>query len=271
MSRIRSYLKRDAEGASYRLVERTLEPPMFVLGLLFVPVLLGPTLAELSAEAIWAMELCGWLIWGAFAIEYFWLLYLAPDRREMVRTHKLDLIVVLVPFLRPLRFLRIVRLATAATGVGRAVAAFRRIGGRPGFLPFFASVVGIVVVGAGFALAFEHEQPGASIQNFGDAIWWSVVTCTTVGYGDHFPVTAGGQVVAVTLMIVGISALSVLTASVAALFVTQDDETEVADLRAQLDRIESLLTDRPLDLGDSAVVVSMAAPAQPADEIELAR
>jgi len=67
------------------------------------------------------------------------------------------------------------------------------------------------------------------------------VTCTTVGYGDHYPVTTGGKIVAVTLMIVGIAGLSMLTASVAALFVTQDEEPAMADLVAQLNRIEQLL------------------------------
>lgn len=244
MRQISKYFTRDTDGKSYQLVERTLEPPMFVLGLLFVPVLLGPAVAELSDDATAAFEVCGWLIWGAFVVEYLWLLYLAPSRAEMIRTHKLDLVIVLVPFLRPLRFLRVVRLATAATGLGRAVAALRRIGGRPGFQPFFATVTGVVFVGAGLALAFEHEQEEASIGNFAEALWWAVVTCTTVGYGDHFPVTTGGQIVAVMLMLVGISGLSVLTASIAALFVDQDDEPGLRELRTQLDRIEAMLIER---------------------------
>lgn len=244
MRTIDRYFRRDPEGASYQLVERTLEPAMFVLGLLFIPVLLGPAASDLSPEAERAFEWCGWAIWAAFALEFLWLLYLAPDRRQMVRDHKLDLVIVIVPFLRPLRFVRVIRLATAASGLGRAVAALRRIGGRPGFQPFFATVAGVVFIGAALALAFEHEQSGSSISNFGDALWWSVVTCTTVGYGDHFPVTGGGQVVAVVLMLVGIAGLSVLTASIAALFVDQDDEPDIDSLREQLDRIEAMLATR---------------------------
>lgn len=238
---VSKYLKRTPDGASYELVERTLEPAMFVLGLLFVPVLLGPLLADMSADAESAFDALGWAIWGAFVLEYVWLLYLAPSRREMVRTHKLDLFIVLFPLLRPLRFLQVLRLSTAASGLGRAVAALRRIGGRPGFQPFFATVALVIVLGAGLGLAFEHEQPGSGLHNFGDALWWSIVTCTTVGYGDHFPVTAGGRLVAAVLMLVGIAGLSVLTASIAALFVKEDDEPSIAELREQLDRIEALL------------------------------
>jgi voltage-gated potassium channel len=189
------------------------------------------------------MAVTGWLIWAAYLAEYLWLLWLAPSRKEMVRTHKLDLAIVALPLLRPLRMLRILRAAPSLTGAGRAMVALRRIGGRAGFRPFFSAVGFVVGAGAFFALAFEHEQPGSSIDSYSDALWWAVVTCTTVGYGDHFPVTAGGQIVAVTLMIVGIAGLSMLTASVAALFVNEDGETEEHQLREQLDRIEAQLSE----------------------------
>jgi len=55
-------------------------------------------------------------------------------------------------------------------------------------------------------------QPGSTIDNYQDGRWWALVTCTTVGYGDHFPLTGGGRIVAVVLMIVGIAVLSMLTA-----------------------------------------------------------
>ena len=232
---------RDRDGQSYRRVASALEPPMFFLGVVFVPVMLGPMLSDLSSGSARAMEIAAWVIWVAFVVEYVWLLYLAPDRREMMRTHKLDLVIVLVPVLRPLRFLRVFRVASASTGLGRGMVALRQIGGRPGFRPFFLILGTVIVVGASFALAFEHGQDGASIDHYGDALWWAIVTCTTVGYGDHFPVTAGGQIVAVVLMLLGIGALSVLTASIAALFIEQDEEPELADLKAQLDRIEQLL------------------------------
>jgi voltage-gated potassium channel len=241
LDKITKYFYRDIDGDSYRLVERTLEPPMLALSLMFIPVVLGPLLADMSSSAELAMELTGWAIWASFVIEYVWLLYLAPDRMVMVRTHRLDLLVVVIPFLRPLRFLRFVRLASAASGAGRAMVAFRRLGGRPGFQPFFGTVGFVIFAGAAFALAFEHEQPGATIDDYQDGLWWAFVTCTTVGYGDHFPVTSGGRVVAVVLMIVGIAGLSMLTASVAALFVEQDEEIEEVELRSQLDRIEAML------------------------------
>ena len=50
----------------------------------------------------------------------------------------------------------------------------------------------------------EHGHPGANITNLGDALWWAVVTIATVGYGDYYPVTAVGRVIAVFIMLGGI-------------------------------------------------------------------
>lgn len=71
----------------------------------------------------------------------------------------------------------------------------------------------------------ERTVEGSNIKNFSDGLWWAVTTVTTVGYGDRFPTTSEGRLLAVMLMIVGISLVGVITASVAAWFVkmSQDD------------------------------------------------
>jgi len=74
----------------------------------------------------------------------------------------------------------------------------------------------------------ERMVEGSNIKNFGDGIWWAMTTVTTVGYGDRFPVTTEGRVLAVALMIMGISLVGVITASVAAWFVKISNSDEVA-------------------------------------------
>lgn len=100
----------------------------------------------------------------------------------------------------------------------------------------------VVFVLAGLELAFEHNAPGSNIHNYGDALWWAIVTVTTVGYGDKYPVSAGGRGVAVILMLVGIGLIGVLTATVASYFVEEKSDQEKADLNERLDRIETMLT-----------------------------
>lgn len=89
-----------------------------------------------------------------------------------------------------------------------------------------------------------------------DALWWSFVTVTTVGYGDFYPVTAGGRITACFIMGTGLLTLAVVTAQVASSFVAQGPsrtmpapqdeaarrEVTLAELDQQLARIESLLT-----------------------------
>ena len=65
----------------------------------------------------------------------------------------------------------------------------------------------------------ERSVEGSNIKNFGDGLWWAVTTVTTVGYGDRYPTTTEGRFLAVLLMIMGISLVGVITASVAAWFV----------------------------------------------------
>jgi voltage-gated potassium channel len=75
----------------------------------------------------------------------------------------------------------------------------------------------------------EQDASGANITTFGDALWWSATTVTTVGYGDLFPVTTTGRFVAVALMLVGIACIGAITAGVAAWLVAQVE----ADARAE--------------------------------------
>jgi voltage-gated potassium channel len=84
-------------------------------------------------------------------------------------------------------------------------------------------------------------EPQTVKGNLWDGMWWAVVTATTVGYGDISPVTPGGRLVAVTLMLFGIGLTATLAASVAAYFVNQDSGNELDDVIARLDRVEKLL------------------------------
>lgn len=74
----------------------------------------------------------------------------------------------------------------------------------------------------------ERKSADANIADFGDALWWSLTTMTTVGYGDRFPVTTTGRLVGAGLMIAGIALLGVVTATIASWLVQR-----VADEEAQ--------------------------------------
>jgi voltage-gated potassium channel len=89
-------------------------------------------------------------------------------------------------------------------------------------------------------LDVERHAPHAQITSFGDAVWWAVSTVTTVGYGDLTPVTLSGRLIAVALMIAGISLLGVVTATLASWIVEKVAEEDTANQAATAAHIEEL-------------------------------
>lgn len=73
-----------------------------------------------------------------------------------------------------------------------------------------------IIFGGGFAVFLvEHGHPGANITQYGDAVWWAVVTIATVGYGDYYPVTAVGRIIAIFMMISGVGIFALMVATFA--------------------------------------------------------
>jgi voltage-gated potassium channel len=116
-----------------------------------------------------------------------------------------------------------------------------------------AGVSTVMTVGAGLLMTLvDHEN----FPSLGKGLWWSVQTVTTVGYGDHVPQNAGGQIVAAIVMLVGIGFITVITASITGAFVersrkdheTSGNEASAEQLRQideRLARIEAALRERP--------------------------
>jgi voltage-gated potassium channel len=165
---------------------------------------------------------------------------LATRHLHYALTHPLALISVVLPPVRVIFSLRLVR------------SMFRR-----GHLSRFLVAAAVLVLnGAVIVYLFERHAPGANIRTLGNAVWWSFVTVTTVGYGDFYPVTTGGRITACFIMGTGLLTLAVITAQVASSFVSQDStrdrpapqaepagrEVTMAELDQRLARIETLLT-----------------------------
>ncbi|MFJ6831577.1 potassium channel family protein [Streptomyces sp. NPDC091209] len=174
-----------------------------------------------------------WVVWGAFAVDYLVRLALARQRRSFVRDHWLDLCAVILPILQPLRLLRLVSTLMLVGRRARMASQIRLttyVGG---------AVIGLLMFGSLAVLSVERDSPNGNIKTLGDAVWWSFTTMTTVGYGDHAPTTGMGRVLAVGLMLSGIALLGVVTANIAAWFISRFEKDDVEE-RRQTAAIEAL-------------------------------
>jgi voltage-gated potassium channel len=146
-----------------------------------------------------------------------------------VRGHLLELALLVLPVLRPLRLLLLLTLLRA---INRGGAVGLR--GRVGVYVGGGSVL-VGLVAALSVLEAERGAPGATITGFGDAVWWACTTMTTVGYGDTYPVTTLGRTIGVGLMVSGVALLGAVTATAAAWLVqavaeeAQDDARSAGD------------------------------------------
>ncbi len=197
-----------------------------------------------------------------FALDYIICFSLALRKRIFVKTHVLDLLAIVsynevftfLCFSRVGRFARLVKISRLISLSSKLKHNSNRINRRNGFY-FLLSVNSIIILISSAIIArVEHH-------NFIDAIWWSVATVSTVGYGESVPKTLVGKVIAVVLMFSGITTLGLLTNSLNNILVRSGRQTErklaefekeLAEQRAILEEIRStvLAMSRKMDKND---------------------
>lgn len=221
--------------------QKAMEWPLVVAALVFLVAWAWEVIGGLTGpEALFA-EVVQALTWALFLVDYGVNLALAKPRLRWFSTHLFDLAVVVLPMLRPLRILRFVTLLrvldrTAGVAIRGRIATY--VTAAATLLIFVASLA---------VLDAERYAPGTHIKTLGDAVWWAMVTVTTVGYGDITPVTVPGRVIAAALMICGIALLGVVTATFAAWIVeriavqdAQQQAATVAHIKALESKIDAL-------------------------------
>ena len=202
-----------------RKVRKLWSVTLTVLAVLFLIVFSVPAfVVDLSDDALSSIELVQWICWLAFAFDLFIGLLTSKSKKQYLLKHPLELLSVLLPFLRPLRLMRVISfggLALQKIALGKQFAITVKVALTAVFVSYIAAVQITIS---------ERNVEGSNIKSFSDGLWWAVTTVTTVGYGDRFPTTTEGRILAVMLMLVGISLVGVITASVASWFVRLSQE-----------------------------------------------
>jgi voltage-gated potassium channel len=202
------------------VVTRIWNETLTVLALAFLIAFSYPAFVDpIPASTQTLLNAVQWISWIAFATDLVYGLSKASNKKSYLVKHPLEVAAVLLPFLRPLRLMRVISfggLALQKVAIGRQFAITVKVAISALFISYIAAIQITIS---------ERGVEGSNIKTFSDGLWWAVTTVTTVGYGDRFPTTTEGRLLAVLLMITGISLVGVITASVAAWFVkmSQDD------------------------------------------------
>ncbi len=221
------------------------EIPLLALSVLLIPVLVLPEISKLGSAERAELDVVDYGTWAVFIADYLTRLGLARNRAAFIRGNLLDLALVALPMLRPLRLARATRLVrfglilTRSNRQAQASLQTRAVA----YVSVLAATLTLACSVA--ILEFEQHARSANIRTYGDALWWAVTTVSTVGYGDRYPVTLGGRITAVLLIGAGVSLFGVITAAVAAYFihrVTNDPAPEGEDLPARLERLQAAVT-----------------------------
>lgn len=215
-----------ARRERYRLVERVerlLDAPATFLAVVFVLALAAELI--LSAQGASIPSILTWaqtVIWILFGIQFGLGILLSPDRSRYLRRHWMTAVSLLLPFLRILRLLRAARALRAFSGI-RALSAFNRAArtlgdvlawSRAGYPLALAGTM--AVLGSATLYLFEAESATSRIDDYGEALWWTLTTLTTIGASAE-PVTTGGRIVGLMVMVSGLIILGYVAGVVGAL------------------------------------------------------
>jgi len=223
---------------------KRMEWPLTAAALLFLAAYATQIIAKPTGTVDAIAETVIWVTWAVFLVDYLVRLTITEHRWRWFYRHLLDLAIVALPMLRPLRLMRFLTvIALVQRGAGNILR---------GRVVVYTVGAALLVLLISALAVLDAEQGQGTIDTFGEALWWAFVTMTTVGYGDFYPVTFMGRCVAAGLMVGGIALIGAVTATLASWIVEkvadQTTKTEhatadqVEQLRDELAEVKALLT-----------------------------
>jgi voltage-gated potassium channel len=224
---------------------RRLQTPLIVAALLAIPTIV---MQESNLGKGWEIlaSVLDWSIWAVFAANLIIMLILVPDRKRWLIRNPMDvLIVVLTPPFLPAtlklaRLLPIVRLVWLMVVANRLRNVFSLQG-----LRYAALIVFTIVVGGG--AVFVAVEPNQDLSIW-DGLWWAAETVTTVAYGDIYPTTALGRIVATVVMTAGIGFVALLTGALAQRFLYGGTDGTASEPHADQEEVTKKLEDLSLQI-----------------------
>jgi len=218
---------------------------VLVLSIVVLAALAADTILQLPKEISDLLQVLDTLVCVVLLIDFGIRFNKAKSKLAFLKWGWIDLIASIpyIPILRVgrlVRILRIIRLLRAIRATHKITSLLLKDKVRTGLASALLTSFLLVIFCAIGVLICEQSDPKANIKTAGDAIWWSVTTITTVGYGDKYPVTTGGRAVAMILMVSGIGLFGIFSGLAASFFVGANQRNIVTEENKVLARLERL-------------------------------
>ena len=196
--------------------------PMLILAAAMLPLLVVPLVTPLE-DSIESLFVYGeWAIWAVFAIDLLGRLWLAENRLSFLRHNWIDVLIVIVPYIRPLRLLRVVPV----------LAKLWDLLDRRGVHATLVLAL-IMIVGATVAIWGVEEGAGGDVHSWDTALWWTLHTMAT-GDGVNTASSVLGRIVGAIVTLLGFALLGMVTATIAAWFVEQEQDEDQRETLQEL-------------------------------------
>ena len=207
--------------------------PMFVASVLYLLAFAAPIMSTRIQEPYDGyLNIIQMILWGLFAADYCVRLYLAPRRLYFITHNLMNLAIVLLPPWRIVSFLAMMHLTT-----NRQYKRLSELG-----MKLFGYTAIFIIMFALSIYSVESSEPGAMIRDLPTAYWWMFTTLTTVGYGDVYPVTGIGRVIAVIVMLYGGGLVAVATGALASWIIEKFGGREEQEYPATKADVDDLLS-----------------------------
>jgi len=224
---------------------------LFMLGLCVyvLTTLAATTFLQLDESVVEILDCVDTAICLVFMADFFGKLFTAQDKLKYLKWGWIDFLSS-IPAVGPLRwgrFARIVRILRLLRGVRSCkilIEFLLRRRSESTFCTALLIALLVVVFSSVAILVFEREDATANIKSSEDALWWAFATVTGVGYGDRYPVTSSGRVVAALTMTAGVALFGAFAGFVASWFLApreEEQEDELESIRHRLTAIEGHL------------------------------